>query len=72
MRVRVEIINDVGKTVRKLIDADLPAGQYWVYWDRVEESGRKVRLIHHYTYRVFYNERQEKSGRFGDHVEIEP
>ena len=66
-RVRVEIVNDAGENVRKLIDAELPAGQYWVYWDRTEEDGRKVPLIHRYSYRVFYNDRQEKSARFGDY-----
>ena len=72
VRVRVEVANEEGKTVRKLVDADLPAGQYWVYWDRTEDNGRKIRLIHQYSYRVFYNDRHVKSGRFDEYQIIRP
>ncbi|MCB2181517.1 MAG: hypothetical protein KQH63_05800 [Desulfobulbaceae bacterium] len=59
--VKVEIVDDSGKVVRQLINTELPAGQYWVYWDRTDDRGIKTSSSRKYSYRVQYNGKQVMS-----------
>jgi hypothetical protein len=64
-KVRVEImeiIDNSEKVIHTLIDARLPAGQYWVYWDRMGDSVDKSSLKEKYRYRVLYNDKLETTG----------
>lgn len=61
--VQVEITDDAGNVVRRLVDASLPAGQYWLYWDRKDDLGRKTAVSVKYFYRVLYNGREETGGQ---------
>ncbi len=40
--VRMDIYNINGRLVKKLIDRDMPAGQYSVVWDGINEDGQKL------------------------------
>jgi len=64
-KVQVEVLNAAGEIVRRLIDAKLPAGQYWVYWDQTDESGQKSDLRGKYSFRVLYNGQEETAGPLG-------
>ena len=40
--VEIEIFNSAGRKVRRLLDAQLPSGNYKVEWDGVDDSGHSV------------------------------
>ncbi len=61
-KVSVEIIDDSGEIVRRLIDAILPAGHYWVYWDRRDDNGRRTFPMGRYSYRVRYKDNKGETG----------
>ncbi|MFC1747958.1 FlgD immunoglobulin-like domain containing protein [Pseudomonadota bacterium] len=63
--VRVEILDSAGNVVRHLVDAELPVGQYWMYWDRKDNNGKNISSLSGggpYSYRVLYDEKLEITG----------
>jgi hypothetical protein len=41
-RVNLKVFNVRGRRVRTLVDAHLPAGEYAIHWDGMDENGRAV------------------------------
>jgi len=40
--VKVEVINVLGRRVRTLVDATLPAGAHELQWDATSDDGQRV------------------------------
>ncbi|MBL7174857.1 MAG: hypothetical protein ISS66_03425 [Desulfobacteraceae bacterium] len=58
---RIDIYDASKQKVKTLINAELPAGQYRLYWDFSNEDGRPLSTDADYIYKIYVNGKQKRA-----------